>query len=93
MEKCRYVLIEAYSGLFDSKSVIAYCSGLQEVVFLIEKLQHFCDINPCYSYDFKKIVEDTDNALDFIMFDDVGFIADCRTYDDYLKLIDGGKRK
>ena len=91
-EKCRYALIEEYSGLFDAKTTIAYCSGLQEIVFLIDKLEHFCDINPCYSYDFKKIATDIDDALDYIILPgDKEVVADCKTYSEYLKLRAEGK--
>lgn len=88
----RYMLIEEYNGLFDSETMIAGCQSLQEIVLLIDKLEPFCEINPCYSYNFVKIDKKVDPVLDYIILPGgKEVVVDCKTYNEYLKLRAEGK--
>ena len=88
----RYKIYETYNGLCDTKNVLCITDSLFHAVHIIELFKKSTEDNPCYDYDFLKIAQDVDEALDFYpgtcLFDE-GFIIDCKNYQDYLNQIKG----
>lgn len=83
--KERYKIIEIYNGSFDSVNVLSVTDSLFYAVHLVELLKKNEIENPCYSYDFRKIVCNVDPVLDFIPVDDFDSAFNCRNYEDFVK--------
>ena len=88
----RYKIYETYNGLCDTKNVLCITDSLFYAVHIVEQLNKATEDNPCYNYDFVKIAQDVDEALDFYpgacLFDE-GFVINCKNYQDYLNQIKG----
>ena len=84
----RYNIIRHYNGLFDSTATLAVTDNLCYAVSLVENLSIAYKDNPCYSFDFKKIVPLLHHSLDWCpgsSFASGGKAINCRNYNDYLK--------
>ena len=88
----RYKIYLSYNGLIDLQDVLCITDSLFHAVHIVEQLNKATEDNPCYDYDFLKIAQDVDEALDFYpgagLFD-AGFVLDCKNYQDYLNQIKG----
>ena len=91
----RYKIYLTYDGLIDLKNVLCITDSLYHAVHIVEQLNKAIEDNPCYNYDFIKIVQDVDEGLDFCpgagIFDE-GFVIDCIHYEDFLAKYKGGNQ-
>ena len=81
----RYKIIRDYFGLFDDKTDICVTDSLWEAVTLCETLNKATDDRP-FDFDFEKVANDVDKALDFIPGEsllDIGFVCDCKNIKEY----------
>ncbi len=86
--KQRYDIIEIYNGLFDSTRMLATTESLICAVHLLEHLKFAEKNNPCYSFDFLKIDDTTDETLDWFpgqTFDSFGKVINCKNYEEFLE--------
>ena len=86
--KERYKIIQDYFGLFDQKTTLCVTDSLFDVVQLCEQLNESTKDRP-YDYDFEKVVDDVDDALDFYpgeSFADAGYVYDVKNLEDFIKL-------
>lgn len=84
----RYRIYETYNGLFDSKHHICSADTLFNAVHVVELLKKFEKENPCYSYDFQKVVSFVDSFLDYYpgeSLSDVGHVYTAVNYEEFLE--------
>ena len=91
----RYKIYETYNGLFDTKNVLCLTDSLFHAVHIVEQLNKATEDNPCYDYDFVKLVASVDETLDYYpgeSFLDEGFVLNCSNYEDFLAKYKGGNK-
>lgn len=84
----RYRIYETYNGLFDSKQHICSADTLFNAVHVVELLKKFEEENPCYSYDFQKVVSFVDSFLDYFpgeSLSDEGHVYTAVNYAEFLE--------
>ena len=90
----RYKIIQDYFGLFDQKTTLCVTDSLFNAVQLCEQLNESTKDRP-YDYDFEKVVDEVDDALDFYpgeSFADAGYVYDVKNLEDFTKLLLKKKR-
>ena len=86
--KERYKIIQDYFGLFNQKTTLCVTDSLFNAVQLCEQLNESTKDRP-YDYDFEKVVDEVDDALDFYpgeSFADAGYVYDVKNLEDFIKL-------
>ena len=81
----RYLIHREYFGKFDDDVVIAVTESLSEAAFICENLNKAFEDRP-YSFDFRKVANDVDPALDYVpgdSFADAGQVLDCFSLAEY----------
>ena len=92
----RYRIYETYNGLFDDKNLICSTDCLFNAVHVVEILKEFENKNPCYSYDFQKVVFSVDELLDYYPGDSLfgkGNVYTAVNYGEFLKQREIFKKK
>lgn len=81
----RYLIHREYFGKFDDDVVIAVAESLTEAAFICESLNKAFEDRP-YNFDFRKVAEDIDEALDYVPGESLfepGRVLDCFCYAEY----------
>ena len=81
----RYLIHREYFGKFDDDVVIAVAESLTGAAFIVESLNQAFEDRP-YNFDFRKVAEDIDEALDFVPGESLfepGRVLDCFSYAEY----------
>ena len=84
----RYRIYETYNGLFDSKILLCSTDSLFNAVHVVEILKKFENENPCYSYDFQKVVCFIDDLLDYFpgdSFSEKGHVYTAVNYNEFIR--------
>ena len=81
----RYLIHRDYFGKFDDDVVIAVTESLTEAAFIVESLNKAFKDRP-YNFDFRKVAEDIDEALDYVPGESLfesGKVLNCFSYAEY----------